>query len=606
MLYCINPKCNDRENLDNATNCPNCGTQLLVNNRYKLIQPLRELSGDYFTDIFLVEDMGLSPEDWGTQKVLKVLKYNNNDELVRLFKQEAMTLMWLKNPGMPQVEPDGYFTINTTRPAQSLHCLVMEYIEGDNLEELVAKKGAIDEAQAINWLTQLVDILDLLHQRNFAHRDIKPSNVILRPNGKLTLIDFGTVGVGKLGDKTVGSTKVGSIGYAAPEQLNGSSELGSDLFSLGRTLVHLLTGKTPVELETYQTAKELDLSLWTSVRTSVDILLSLAFNKKPLDLQNQKAKKKLAWRYHVRNGISDYLGDLIDDLMADEVSDRPKNTTEVQRKLRFTPEEIVRQKVAHRLFTAGVVLSGIGIFAIAGTPIMGTFARHLNFALGNSIDRSLQNLGTDKFIEKELGSAKSFYEAALFFNPNNQAASYSLGRVCEQTNQIPCAMEKYRKVIQSDTNILARAAAISSLTRLQIIYQQPVDPSLIHKALATIQEEELTLDPSQKDSKIPASLHKNLGWWQLQSNQLVDAEKSLKTSIKLNPDRPAAYCLLAQLLEINKQPDTALKQWAECNKLVNESSPSEELQWTGIARQRLTAKDPNCKPNSIQPKDSKN
>lgn len=603
MLYCINPKCSDRENPDDATHCQNCGTQLLVNNRYKLVQPLRELAGDYFTDIFLVEDVGLSPEEWGTNKVLKVLKYNNNDDLVRLFKQEARTLMWLKNPGVPTVEPDGYFTISTTRPAQSLHCLVMEFIEGDNLEELVKKKGAIDEAQALDWLTQLVDILHLLHQRNLAHRDIKPSNLILRPNGQLALIDFGTVGLGSL--EEWGKTKVGSPDYAAPEQLSGSAVLASDFFALGKTFVYLLTGKTPMELETYQAAKELDLGLLTSIRTSVEILLSLVTSKMPLDMQNQKAKKKLAWRYYVRDGISDHLGDLIDELMAYEVRDRPKSTAELQRRLRFSPQEIAKQNVQRRLVVTGLLASGIGVFAIAGTPIMGTFARHLDFALGGTISRSLQNTGTDKFINEELGSAESFFKAALFFNPNNQASAYSLGRACEKTNQINCAMEKYRQVIQSSTNNQARAAATSSLTRLQITYQQPIDPSLIYKALSAMQESDLTTNPENKDTKIPASLHKNLGWSQFQSNQIADAEKSLKTSIGLNPDRPAAYCLLAQVLEVKKQESPALEQWKECTKRVNDNSSPEELQWAGIAQQRLTAADPNYKPTSIQPKDAK-
>ncbi len=602
MLYCINPKCSDRENLDNATSCSNCGTQLLVNNRYKLIQPLRELSGDYFTDIFLVEDLGLSPEDWGIKKVLKVLKYNNNDDLVRLFKQESRTLMWLKNPGVPAVEPDGYFVLNTTRPAQSLHCLVMEFIEGDNLEELVAKKGAIDQATALDWLIQLTKILHLLHQRHLIHRDIKPSNLILRPNGQLALIDFGTVREGE-----EGSTQIGSIGYAAPEQLNGSAVLASDLFAVGRTFVYLLTGNTPLELEDYKVKQKLDLDWLTSVKTTINLLAGRTI----LDLPDLKTKRKLAWRYLVRNGISDNLGDLIDDMMAYDVFDRPKNTAAVQNRLMFSSPEISRQRVMNQINIIGILGLGISIFSIYAHPI----AKGLNFVSGSSIDRSLQNIGTDKFIGKELGSAKSFYEAALFFNPENQASNYSLGRVCEQTNQILCAMEKYRKVIQNDKNVLARGAAISSLTRLQIIYQQPVDPSLIDRTLAAIQENDLTLDSSQKDTRISASLYKNLGWWQLQSNQLVEAEKSLKTSIQLNPDRPAAYCLLARVIEaqkienidlLKKQQADALTQWQECIKRVNEDSPPEELQWAGTAQQRLTAKDPNYKPNSIQPKDSKN
>lgn len=603
MLYCINPKCSHRENPDHAINCQNCGTQLLVNNRYKLVRPLRELAGDYFTDIFLVEDVGSSPEEWGTNKVLKVLKYNNNDDLVRLFKQESRTLMWLKNPGVPSVEPDGYFTISTTRPAQSLHCLVMEYIEGDNLEELVKKKGAIDEATALDWLTQLAEILHLLHQRSLAHRDIKPSNLILRPNGQIALIDFGTVGLGSLGEW--GKTKVGSIDYAAPEQLSGSAVLASDFFALGRTLVYLLTGKTPLELENYQTAKELNLDFVTSVKVSIDLVLNFFINRTPLNLQEHLAKKKLAWRYYVRDGISDHLGDLIDDLMAYEVVDRIKNTAALRSRLRFSPQEIAKQRLQKKLVLGGLLVSGIGIFAIAANPIGGVFARNINAALGNNIDRSLQNMGTDKFIEKELRSAESLFNAALFFNPENQASIYSLGRICEQTDRINCALARYREATQSNKNILARAAAISSLTRLQILYQQPVDYSLIYKALATIQENNLSVNPQQQDTRISASLHKNLGWEQLQSNQIADAEKSLRTSIQLNPDRPAAYCLLAQVLEVKKQESTSLQQWKECSKRVNENSSLEELQWNGIAQQRLLAADPNYKPVSIQPKDSK-
>lgn len=596
MLYCINPQCSHRENPDEATDCHNCGTRLLVNNRYQLIRPLRELVGDYFSDIFLVRDLGLNSEDWGTNKVIKVLKYNN-DELVRLFKQESRTLMWLKNPGIPVVEPDGYFTTLIHRPNQILHCLVMEFIEGDNLEELVAKKGKIDEAQALDWLTQLVDILHLLHQRNLAHRDIKPSNLILRPNGQLALIDFGTVGLGSL--EEWGKTKVGSPGYAAPEQLSGSAVLASDFFALGRTFVYLLTGKIPLELENHQTGKELNLDFVTSVKVSVDLVLNFLINKISLDIQNNRAKKKLAWRYHVRGGISDHLENLIDELMAYEVKDRPRNTAALQRRLRFSPQEIAQLRLRQRLVLGCLLISGIGIFAIATNPIGGVFARNINFVLGNNIDRYLQNTGTDKFIGKELGSAEFFFKSVLFFNPENQAAKYSLARVCEQTNQINCAMENYRQVIQSTTNNAARAAATSSLTRLQIIYQQPADSNLIYKALAAMQESDLTLKPVEKDTKIPASLHKNLGWRQFQSNQIADAERSLETSIKLNPDRPAAYCLLAMVLESKGQKIDALVQWQECTKRVNDSSSPEELQWASIAQQRQIAANPNYKPKSI-------
>ena len=128
MSYCINPQCLNRQNPDNLESCQACGTSLLIQKRYRIVRPLKKPQPTHPTDIFEVEDWGTGLEDWGSLKILKVLKYNNNPDLVRLFKQEARVLMWLRHPGIPRIEPDDYFTVYPHKSHQLLHCLVMEKI----------------------------------------------------------------------------------------------------------------------------------------------------------------------------------------------------------------------------------------------------------------------------------------------------------------------------------------------------------------------------------------------------------------------------------------------------------------------------------------------
>jgi serine/threonine protein kinase len=128
----------------------------------------------------------------------------------------------------------------------------MEKVPGDNLEQWLDQNGVLSEAMAIDWLSQLSQFLTQLHQEQILHRNIKPSNIILRPDGKLILIDFGTARritstyIEKLPAADV--TRVYTSGYTAPEQLKGQAVCKSDFFALGCTLVHLLTGIHPDNL----------------------------------------------------------------------------------------------------------------------------------------------------------------------------------------------------------------------------------------------------------------------------------------------------------------------------------------------------------------------
>lgn len=122
--------------------------------------------------------------------------------------------------------------------------IVMELVEGLNIEQYVTKHGAIPEQQAVELMLKILDALQCVHNAHIVHRDIKPSNIMIRPDGNVCLLDFG---VAKDMDNTNGSTIVGSIigtnGYMSPEQADGFSiNFRSDIYSLGCVFYYMLTG----------------------------------------------------------------------------------------------------------------------------------------------------------------------------------------------------------------------------------------------------------------------------------------------------------------------------------------------------------------------------
>ncbi|MGK7884726.1 MAG: protein kinase [Crocosphaera sp.] len=251
MSFCINPQCSNPDNQDTSLFCQSCGSELLLDGRYRV---LKELGGGGFGKTYEVQDSNPQNSDSNKpiNKVLKVLLHNHS-KYVELFEREVHVLSRLHHPGIPQVERDAHFTFFVKNSKTPLYCLVMEKIEGLNLRQYIAQRGTcISQKMAIQWLMQLLRILEEIHHHNFFHRDIKPSNIMLRSTGQLVLIDFGTareVTNTYLSKQSSGEvTGLFSAGYSPIEQLNGQAVPQSDFFALGRTLVYLLTGKHPSEL----------------------------------------------------------------------------------------------------------------------------------------------------------------------------------------------------------------------------------------------------------------------------------------------------------------------------------------------------------------------
>ncbi|MGB9872304.1 MAG: serine/threonine-protein kinase, partial [Anaerolineae bacterium] len=157
------------------------------------------------------------------------------------FRQEATILARLSHPNLVRVSD--YFEEGGNA------YLVMEFVEGESLANLIAARGPLPEAQVLEWARQLLDALAYCHSKGIIHRDIKPQNIIIRPDGRAVLVDFGLV---KLWDPRDPRTRtvvraMGTPEYAPPEQYGvaGHTDPRSDLYSLGATLYHALTGQAP-------------------------------------------------------------------------------------------------------------------------------------------------------------------------------------------------------------------------------------------------------------------------------------------------------------------------------------------------------------------------
>ena len=129
--------------------------------------------------------------------------------------------------------------------------IVMDYIEGRSLNEVLKENGAQPQEYVIEWAKQLCDVLGYLHSRKppIIYRDMKPSNVMLKPDGNVALIDFGTAREFKNREMVEDTTCLGTQGYAAPEQFGGHGQTDprTDIYCLGATIYHLVTGHNPAK-----------------------------------------------------------------------------------------------------------------------------------------------------------------------------------------------------------------------------------------------------------------------------------------------------------------------------------------------------------------------
>jgi serine/threonine protein kinase len=157
------------------------------------------------------------------------------------FTREAELLHRLRHPNLPRVTD--HFAI----PGQGQY-LVMDYVDGEDLKQVMAHHGALPAAQALDWIGQVLDALHYLHSEGIIHRDVKPANVKITPEGQVYLVDFGLAKVYDPAQRTTLGARGVTPGYAPPEQYGmGRTDARADVYSAGATLYALLTGRVPAD-----------------------------------------------------------------------------------------------------------------------------------------------------------------------------------------------------------------------------------------------------------------------------------------------------------------------------------------------------------------------
>jgi serine/threonine protein kinase len=170
-------------------------------------------------------------------KVLRSLAKSDSNAVER-FRREAHAAARLSHPNA--------VTVYDFLEERGEHFLIMEYVEGVNLKQLLAEKGKLSAEEAIDITCQVCSVLQMAHAQGFIHRDIKPQNIMITPDDQAKLTDFGIVRVMEAAGLTNSGIVLGTADYLAPEQARGETlSPASDLYSLGVVLYEMLAGRPP-------------------------------------------------------------------------------------------------------------------------------------------------------------------------------------------------------------------------------------------------------------------------------------------------------------------------------------------------------------------------
>jgi serine/threonine-protein kinase len=212
----------------------------MLYSRYEIV---RKIGGGGMGAVYLAKDRNLGDQPRAVKEMIQSnIDESQHEKAINDFRRESMLLSSLEHQSIPTIY-DYFYDDDANR-----FYLVMKYISGgDFLARLRnAPAGRLDEKTVTDWACQVADVLNYLHKQNppIIYRDLKPANLMIDGNsGRVMLIDFGIARWVQKEEK--GVTAVGTMGYAPPELFSGKVEPRSDIYSLGATMFHLLTGADP-------------------------------------------------------------------------------------------------------------------------------------------------------------------------------------------------------------------------------------------------------------------------------------------------------------------------------------------------------------------------
>jgi len=195
--------------------------------KYKIVATLG--SGGFGT-VYLAQDT------WIDKKVAIKVPHRQGLDFGELLREPRL---------LASVSHPNIVSITTAEKQENVFFIVMEYVQGETLENLIASRGALDVNRTLDFTCQICNAVDHAHRQGVIHRDLRPANVLMTENDMVKVADFGTSRFLEIAAH--GTTVIGSPPYMAPEQFHGKAVFASDLYSLGVTMYQMLTGVLPYD-----------------------------------------------------------------------------------------------------------------------------------------------------------------------------------------------------------------------------------------------------------------------------------------------------------------------------------------------------------------------
>ena len=219
--------------------CKNMASSMesVFNGKYEV---LKEIGRGGMSVVYLAMDKHLNKQ-WAIKEIRKTGKDKKGTIYVQSLMTEANLMKRLDHPAIPRI-------VDIVENSEAIY-VVMDYVEGESLDKVLEKFGPQPQDVVLDWAKQLADALNYLHSQTppIIYRDMKPANVMLKPEGTVKLIDFGTAREYK-GTNIADTVVLGTPGYAAPEQYGKRETDGrTDIYCLGMTMHYLLTGQNPCD-----------------------------------------------------------------------------------------------------------------------------------------------------------------------------------------------------------------------------------------------------------------------------------------------------------------------------------------------------------------------
>lgn len=270
----------------------------VIAGRYEI---LKEIGHGGMSTVYLANDTHMN-RNWAVKEVAKEGLGQNDKAVSNSPVAEAHLLKRLDHPFLPR--------ITDIIDNDSTFYIIMDFIEGESLDKVLKEYGAQPEERVIEWAMQICDVLSYLHNQKppIIYRDMKPENLMLKPNGNICIIDFGIAREYK--EQNLSDTiALGTPGYAAPEQYNGQTDQRSDIYALGMTMCHLLTGVYPARGDGYMPVRQYNPALSEGIEAIINKCVEPAAEKRYqscaellVDLQSPD-KVTWGWRRQLKRRI---------------------------------------------------------------------------------------------------------------------------------------------------------------------------------------------------------------------------------------------------------------------------------------------------------------